>query len=193
MSLRIIGGAFRNRILKTPKGAQTRPTLAVMRKAVFDILQMEIEGAHFLDLYAGSGAMGLEALSRGASQATFVEANRHAFSCIEENTRLLEVQDRCALFSYDTMIALKKLAKEGRKFDIVYVDPPYAPGAKLRLLQEILLFFDTHPLLNPGGRLFLEEASPPALKTEELGLATLRHADSRTFSRSVLHQFQMTR
>ncbi len=192
MSLRIIGGTFRNRILKTPKGEQTRPTLAVMRKAVFDILQTQIEGARFLDLYAGSGAMGLEALSRGAAQATFVEANRNAFRCIEENTRLLEVQDHCKLMSYDTLLALKKLAKEERRFDIIYADPPYAPAAKLRLLEEILLFLDTHPLLEKNGRLFLEEAAPATLSPQTQPLTTLRHVDSRCFSRSTLHQFQMT-
>lgn len=192
MSLRIIGGKFRNRPLKTPKGEQTRPTLAVLRKAVFDILQSHIDDAKFLDLYAGSGAMGLEALSRGASHATFVEANRHAFACIEENTRLLEVQNQCTLLSYDTLLALKKLAKEGRRFDIIYVDPPYAPAAKLRLLEEIILFLDTHPLLEPHGRLFLEEAAPATFQPASQTLTTLRHVDSRTFSRSTLHQFQMT-
>lgn len=190
MSLRIIGGALRNRLLKTPKGEQTRPTLAVMRKAVFDILQSQIEDARFLDLYAGSGAMGLEALSRGAAHATFVESHRNAFRCIEENTRLLEVQDQCTLLSYDVLLALKKMAKEGKHFDIVYVDPPYAPAAKLRLHQEILLFFDTHPLLNAGGRLFLEEAAPPVLKNELMPLSSLSHVDTRTFSACALHQFR---
>jgi len=191
MSLRIIGGAFRNRLLKAPKGEQTRPTLAVLRKAVFDILQSQIEDSHFLDLYAGSGAMGLEALSRGALHATFVETDRHALRCIEENTRLLKVQDQCTLLSYDVLLALKKMAKKERRFDIIYADPPYAPAAKLLLLQEILLFFDAHPLLNTEGKLFLEEAAPPTLKTTLLPLSRLIHVDTRTFSRSALHQFRM--
>lgn len=191
MSLRIIGGNYRNRLLKTPKGEQTRPTLAVMRKAVFDILQSHVDGAHFLDLYAGSGAMGLEALSRGALHATFVETDRDAFRCIEENTRLLEVQDQCTMMSYDTLLALKKIAKTDKHFDIVYIDPPYAPAAKLRLLQEILIFFDTHPILNSGARIFLEEGDPAALKPESLTLQNLVFVDTRTFSRSTLHQFRM--
>jgi 16S rRNA (guanine(966)-N(2))-methyltransferase RsmD len=190
VSLKIISGRFRSRLLKTPKGEKTRPTLAVMRKAVFDILQSEIEDACFLDLYAGSGAMGLEALSRGASHATFVESHRPAFCCIEENTRQLDVQKSCTLISYDTRLALKKMARDGQSFDIAYADPPYAPAAKLKLLQEILLFFDTHSLLHPGGKLFLEEAFPPILKPDLLPLNTLRHVDTRTFSRSTLHQFQ---
>lgn len=160
-----------------------------MRKAVFDIVQTQIEDSHFLDLYAGSGAMGLEALSRGAQRATFVESHPNAFRCIEENTRVLNVQDQCELFSYDTLLALKKLAKEQRRFDIVYADPPYAPAAKHKLLETILLFFDAHPLLNSGGRLFIEEAAPPTLKTDQF--THLVHVDTRTFSRSALHQFLM--
>jgi 16S rRNA (guanine966-N2)-methyltransferase len=191
MSLSIIGGALRNRLLKSPKGEQTRPTLAIMRKAVFDILQSEIDGANFLDLYAGSGAMGLEALSRGASHATFVETNRFALRCIEENCRNLKVAEQCTLIGYDCLRALKKLAKEGKCFGIVYADPPYAAAARMHLLQEILTFFDTHPLLNKGGTLFLEEAAPPTLKTEALRLTSLRHIDTRSFSRSTLHQFRM--
>ncbi len=191
MSLKIIGGLFKNRTLKTPKTDKTRPTLAIMRKAVFDIVQSQVEEAAFLDLYAGSGAMGIEALSRGAAHATFVESERHAFGCIEQNCRLLDVQDKCTLMSYDTLLALKKIGKQGRTFDLVYADPPYAPAARSRLLEEILRFFDTHPLLNAGGRLFLEEAAPPTLKPDKLALTTLIHVDSRTFSRSVLHQFQM--
>lgn len=191
MTLRIIGGTFRNRLLKTPKGAQTRPTLAVMRKAVFDILQTKVDGAHFLDLYAGSGAMGLEALSRGALHATFVEIDRHAFRCIEENIRLLEVQGKSTMISYDAILALKKFAKEEKRFDIAYVDPPYAIGARLQLLEKILFFFETHSLLTPGGTLFLEEAAPAVLDIPSLELSGLTFVDSRTFSRSTLHQFRM--
>ena len=192
MSLRIIGGEFRNRLLKSPKGEQTRPTLAIMRKAVFDILQSDIDDAQFLDLYAGSGAMGLEALSRGASHATFVESNRNALRCIEENCRDLKVQDKCNLISYDCLLALKKIAKGKTQFDVAYVDPPYATAAHHRLLQEILNYFDAHKILKTGGTLFLEEAAPPILKPETLTLSSLRFLNTRTFSRSALHQFLMT-
>jgi 16S rRNA (guanine966-N2)-methyltransferase len=189
--VKIIGGTCRGRLLKTPKGEKTRPTLAILRKAVFDILHTHVEGAHILDLYAGSGAMGLEGLSRGAHHATFVETDRNAFRCIEENTRLLGLQDQCTLLSYDVLLALKKMAKESHQYDIIYVDPPYAPAAKHHLLQDILLFLDTHPLLRPEGRLFLEEATPPTLNVHALSLSQLIHVDTRTFSRSALHQFRM--
>jgi 16S rRNA (guanine966-N2)-methyltransferase len=192
MTLRIIGGAFRNRPLKSPKGEQTRPTLAIMRKAVFDILQDKIQGASFLDLFAGSGAMGLEALSRGAAHATFVETNRQALHCIEDNFKILKVGPQCTLIGYDCFLALKTLAKKRQRFDIVYVDPPYLATVHLGLFHDILTFFDLHPLLNPGGTLFLEESKFPSLKPEDLSLKNLHYINSRTFSCSVLHQFCRT-
>ena len=92
MTLRIIGGKFKGRLIKTPKGEKTRPTSAILRKAVFDICQNQITDARFLDLFAGSGAMGLEALSRGASHATFVERDKHSVSCLKENLALLNLR-----------------------------------------------------------------------------------------------------
>jgi 16S rRNA (guanine966-N2)-methyltransferase len=192
MTPRIIGGSFRNRPLKSPKGKQTRPTLAVMRKAVFDILQNKIEGASFLDLYAGTGAMGLEALSRGASHATFVETNAQALLCIKDNFQTLKVEIQCTLMRHDCFIALKRLVKEAQQFDVVYADPPYAAATRLNLLRDILTFFDTHPLLKCGGTLFFEEGMPPSLKPAHLLLTRLRYVDTRTFSRSTLHQFRMS-
>jgi 16S rRNA (guanine966-N2)-methyltransferase len=188
MTLRILGGAFRGRLLKSPKGEQTRPTLAVMRKAVFDILQSDVEGAAFLDLFAGSGAMGFEALSRGASHVTFVESNRFALRAIEENIQILKAQTQCSVMGYDTLLALKKLAKGKQRFDLAYADPPYAVAPQL--IEEILALFDSHSLLNANGRLFLEEAAPPTLKAPSL--AHLHLVDTRTFSRSALHQFRST-
>jgi len=187
MSFRIIGGSFRNRLLKAPSGSKTRPTLAIMRKAVFDILQSEIEGAKFLDLYAGSGAMGLEALSRGASHATFVEIDRFALRSIQENCQTLKVEKESSLLCSDALLALKKLAKEGKSFEIIYVDPPYAQA---HLLEKIALFIDSSSLLSEGGTLFLEEGVPVQLKTSSLPLTSLRYIDTRTFSRSTLHQFR---
>jgi 16S rRNA (guanine966-N2)-methyltransferase len=190
MSLRIIGGAFRNRPLKSPKGDATRPTLAVMRKAIFDILQTDIDQANVLDLYAGSGAMGLEALSRGAAHTTFVEIHRQALTCIEDNCRTLQVTNQSTIMRCDGLLALKKLAKAKASFDVVFVDPPYALAKQTNLFEELLAFFETHSLLNPQGRLFLEEAAPPRLQLNQLTLHSLYPIDTRTFSRSALHQFR---
>ncbi|MBX3718389.1 MAG: 16S rRNA (guanine(966)-N(2))-methyltransferase RsmD [Parachlamydiales bacterium] len=190
MSLRIIGGTFRNRLLKTPKGPQTRPSLAILRKAVFDILQQEIVDAEFLDLFAGAGAMGLEAISRGAKQATFIDKDRYALRCINENIKSFHVEDQCELFAADVFVALEKLGKAGRKFDVVYIDPPYAASAEKSLIPKILSLLESLDLLKPQAIVFAEEGAPPQLKLEQLEHLKLHLVNSRQFSQSVLHQLR---
>jgi len=94
--MKIGGGVFGGRVLKTPKGEQTRPTTGLVRAAVFNVCQ-GIEGFRVLDLFAGSGAMGLEALSRGAAWVTFVEQHKQAAKCIRENVEMLGVQPQCQI------------------------------------------------------------------------------------------------
>lgn len=122
MSLRIFGGQFKGRILKSPSSETTRPTQGVVREAVFNICQASIEESRFLDLFAGSGAMGLEALSRKAAHATFIEKNRLAAQCIKENLSLLNLSEKAEIFSEDAVAALSKIKQP---FDIIYIDPPY--------------------------------------------------------------------
>lgn len=186
MSLHIIGGRFKNRSLKTPKKASVRPTLAIVRKAVFDICQAQIEGAQVLDLFAGSGAMGLEALSRGASHATFVELDRDSYRCIEENIQTLNVSDAATLHFGNALSLLKKFREKKNKFDLIYIDPPYQEE---KLLSDVLHLIDEVDLLSEGGIVFVEEASPPHLMTEKLALQHLTYKDTRKFGKSVLHQF----
>lgn len=187
MSLKILGGKFRNRSLKSPPSEETRPTLGVVRKAVFDILQDEIEGAHFLDLFAGSGAVGIEALSRGACFVTFVEKSRKSFSCIKANLETLCLTDQAQLISYDVQAALKTLTKKGAVFDLIYIDPPYALYEKKEGIIPLLEWINAHPLLKEGGRLFLEEGSPGTCFKE---FSHLKMVNRRTFSQTVLHQFR---
>ncbi len=191
MSLRIIGGTFRNRPLKAPKGPQTRPSLGIMRKAVFDILQQEIEGKDFLDLFAGAGAMGIEAISRGARQATFVDKDRFALRCIEENIQSFQIEKQAIVIGADALATLERLSRQGKTFDIVYIDPPYAKAFEKSLLSKILTFLDTQPLLKPGAIVFAEEGAPAHLKPESQSFSRLVFLNSRQFSQSVLHQYRL--
>jgi 16S rRNA (guanine966-N2)-methyltransferase len=191
MSLRIIGGTFRNRPLKTPKGPQTRPSLAVLRKAVFDILQDVVIEAEFLDLFAGSGAMGLEALSRGALHATFVDKDRYAARCIQENVESLQVEKQTDLYSTDIFIALEKMGKLGRQFDLIYIDPPYAASAKNSVIQRILESLHQLKLLKKNATLFIEEGAPAQLSSEQLKDLPYHWVNSRQFSQSILHQIKV--
>ncbi len=187
MSLRIIGGTFRNRPLKTPKGPQTRPSLAVVRKAVFDILQQEVVDTEFLDLFAGAGAMGLEAISRGAKHATFIDKDRYAVRCINENIKSFSLENQCDLFAADVFIALEKFSRAGRKFDLVYIDPPYAASTEKSLIPKILSSLESLDLLNEHAIIFAEEGAPQQLKPEQIS-GSLRLVNSRQFSQSILHQ-----
>lgn len=123
--MHVIGGKFKHRELRTPKGTKTRPTVAKLRQSFFDKMQTQIEGIRFLDLFAGSGAMGIEALSRGAEHVTFVEKNKFAVQCIKENLKNLGIEDRAEIFFKDVYVALDYLLKEKVLFDLAYVDPPY--------------------------------------------------------------------
>lgn len=178
MTFRIIAGAFKGRKLKAPKGTSTRPTQGMVREAVFNICQNEIEGSRFLDLYAGSGAMGLEALSRGAAKATFIEADRTAAACIKENVAELHVEPQAVLLPVSASRAIHLL--QGNHFDIVYVDPPYETPFELESLM---------PLLAPNALLFVEGRHSPRKSDMPPVSPRLSLKDTRRFGIAVLFTF----
>jgi 16S rRNA (guanine966-N2)-methyltransferase len=120
----IIAGEFKNRRLKTPAGTKTRPTGSKVREAWFSILQRSIRGARVVDLFAGSGALGLEALSRGALSADFVEVNRAALSALKANIKTLKVEGRTTIQRVDAMKFVEQL--QPGQYDVAFADPPYA-------------------------------------------------------------------
>src|SRR3972149_3508492 len=188
--MRIIGGKWGGRALKAPKGTQTRPTLAITRKAVFDICQFAMSDAEVLDLFAGSGAMGLEALSRGALHVTFVDKSNEAIRCIRENLQTLDAEAAATILQTDAMSALKKLESRKKIFSFIYIDPPYEELPKSSSRAAIIAFLDKSSLISPGGIVFIEESAPEKLPTELPPLQSLVHLDSRSFSKSVLHQYR---
>ncbi len=131
--MRITTGKYRNRKLFMPLGI--RPTQDKVRKALFDILG-DIEGLSFLELYAGSGAVGFEALSRGAGELTMVESNRESVEAIKKNIGLLN-HPACNLYYLDAEKALKLMFQDGKSFDIVFFDPPYHKGLAKKILHTL--------------------------------------------------------
>lgn len=122
--MRVIAGEARRLRLKTPQGLTTRPTSDQVKETLFNCLMPYLYDARFLDLYAGSGGIGIEALSRGSKYAVFVENDKKALSCIKENLVTTHYTDKATVMSMDVMSALRQL--EGKeKFDIVFMDPPY--------------------------------------------------------------------
>ena len=123
--MRVIAGKAGSIPLKCLEGVQTRPTTDRIKETLFNMISDQIPGCHFLDLFSGSGAIGIEALSRGAAEAVFVEKNRSAAKVISENltkTRLLEL---ARLMQTDCRQAIAQLEREGKRFDIIFMDPPY--------------------------------------------------------------------
>jgi len=156
---RIIGGAGKGRRLKTAAGEATRPTGARVRQSLFDILAPRVPGCRFLDAFAGNGGVGLEALSRGAARVVLVDRSAAAVAAARENVRALaaaggEVQ----VFRQEAATALQALAGEGREFDVVYLDPPYASD-----LYEPLIALASERLLAPGGVVVAEHFHKRAL------------------------------
>jgi 16S rRNA (guanine966-N2)-methyltransferase len=123
--MRVIAGQYRSRVLAAPRGWDTRPTNDRLRETLFNVLAPRIEGAFFVDFYAGSGAVGIEALSRGAREAVFVERAEHALKAIRANLAALGIRGGYALEPRSAAAALKRLVSSGRAADIVFLDPPY--------------------------------------------------------------------
>lgn len=188
----IIAGQYKNRKIITPKGDDTRPTSSRLRESLFNICQTYIEDADFLDLFAGSGSVGFEALSRGARHATFVENNREAVHCINKTIESLGIENQTDVRSGDVFAILERLTKHNKSFDIIYADPPYDTHVRMKDVAQtygshILDIIDKGSLLKPKGSLFIEEAGG-AIDTEK-GYRTLILRSSRKMGRSVLHEF----
>ena len=181
--MKIVAGVHRHRKLLVPKGKKIRPTTAQLRETLFNICQNVIEGATFLDLFAGIGAIGLEALSRGAASATFVEKDKEALKLIRENIHLLGEENRSFVLSLDVFKAIKRLHEKGEKFDLIFADPPYHESTAERLLE----CMDLYPLLNKEGIFFLEERNKDC--DPEISLNTLRFKGSRRVGNTLLRQY----
>src|SRR5262245_19878386 len=123
--MRIIAGALKGRALDTPRGAVTRPTADQVRIALMDTLTPWLDGARLLDLFAGAGGVGLEALSRGAEHATFVERDTRAVTALRGNVAELDLQTRARVLREDALRALQRLEREAARFHLVFLDPPY--------------------------------------------------------------------
>ena len=134
--MRIITGKAKGIKLKTLEGNETRPTAERVKEAVFSMLQFDIEGRSVLDLFSGSGQMGLEAISRGAASAVLIDRSREAIKIIEENARKTKLIDQCKIVNSDALEYLKRTRND--QFDIIFLDPPYASGLYAPVLKALL-------------------------------------------------------
>ena len=130
--MRVIAGSARRLLLVTPEGMDTRPTQDKIKETLFNLLQMDVPGAVFLDICAGSGGIGIEAISRGAKRAYFIENGRAAVSCIQQNLHKTGFEDQAVILRQDAVAALRNVHE--KEVDLVYIDPPYKSDLAKRIL-----------------------------------------------------------
>ena len=149
--MKIITGIAKGMNLETLEGEKTRPTSQRVKEAVFSMLQFDIEGANVLDLFAGCGQMGLEALSRGAKKATFFDISRDAIDIVIKNAKKSKLFSKCVVSACDYKQAIRGLEKK-EKYDILFIDPPYQDGIIVDVLNSIL----KAEILNPNAFIICE-------------------------------------
>lgn len=136
--MRVIAGSARRRNLVCPSGEHTRPTTDRIKETLFNILQNEVPDARFLDLFSGSGGVGIEALSRGSRQCVFVENHAEAVRCIRTNLKNTGLADSAQVMAMDVMQALRRLDGLGQAFDIIFLDPPYRKDYEVKVIPFLL-------------------------------------------------------
>lgn len=134
--MRVIAGSARRIQLKTIEGMNTRPTTDRIKETLFNMISPYLADCRFLDLFSGSGAIGIEALSRGAKYACFVEQNPKAMQCIKENLKKTRLEDRADIMQTDVQSAIRKLDGEAA-FDYIFMDPPYRTGMEFQVLESL--------------------------------------------------------
>ncbi len=174
--MRIVGGEYKGRTLVEFSGNDIRPTSDKVRESLFNILQFKIYGSSFLDLFAGTGAMGIEALSRGAKEVVFNDASKKSLQILNKNLEKIKVDKRYSVANFD---ACRFLQTNSKKFDIIFIDPPYGSGLGIKALSEI------KSSLADDGVVVYEEETP--FNGEIVGLTV---TDSRKYGRVYLTFFK---
>jgi 16S rRNA (guanine966-N2)-methyltransferase len=151
--MRVIAGKYRSRTLRSLRGQMLRPTSDRLRETLFNILEPQIRGATFVDLYAGTGAVGIEALSRGARHAIFVEQHAPAVALIRRNLESLGIGSEAEVFQLDVDRAIERLEARRIHAQLIFLDPPYAAGAEYDRVLETL---GESPIVAPEARVIVE-------------------------------------
>lgn len=162
--MRIISGTMRGRNIKTPTGETTRPTADRVKESVFNIISKRLYNSVVLDMFSGSGNIGIEAISRGSSQCVFIEKDPSSYKILMENIESLGIKDKTMLFNGDSFLTLGLLNKKGMKFDLIFLDPPYFKNLIPKAVESI----NKYGLLNEGGIIISEYDSTESID-EKIG------------------------
>lgn len=184
--MRVVAGSAKGRHLKSPKSSGTRPVMDRVKTALFDILAPRIVETRFLDLFGGSGGIGIEALSRGAASATFTELNPQMVKLIKENLAITGLEAHAEVLRADAFrfleSAARSIATGGRRYDIVYVAPPQYQGMAARAVAQL----DAAPLTEPGGMVIAQIHPRERATLDQLALRTLHLVDERRYGSTLL-------
>jgi 16S rRNA (guanine(966)-N(2))-methyltransferase RsmD len=161
--MRVVAGKYRSRLLSAPRGMETRPTSDRLRETLFNVIAPRIEGAKFVDLYAGSGAVGIEAISRGAEFVWFAESAPVAAKAIRENLQALKISSGCMVEERSAMALLEGFAKRGTSADLIFLDPPYEAETEYARSLEFLGSARGQVLLTEDARVIAEHRSKAEL------------------------------
>lgn len=174
--MRVIAGSAKRTQLRTVDGLSTRPTTDRIKETLFNMIAPYLCDCSFLDLFAGSGAIGIEALSRGAREAVFVENDQKAMACVKENLKKTHLEAKAMTMSMDVMTALGKLEGE-RQFDCIFMDPPYGKAWE----KKVLSYLAGSELIAPGGMVIVEASKETELGyVAELGYDLLKEKEYKT-------------
>jgi 16S rRNA (guanine966-N2)-methyltransferase len=150
--MRVISGSARGRALKAVPGTSTRPTTDKVKEAVFSMIGPYFDGGRVLDLFAGTGGLGIEALSRGADHAIFIDVEKKSIDTVLHNLEVSGFREKAEVYRNDAGRALKLLAKRGLQFDLVFLDPPY----KMKVIQQLITAMEDQALLRPSVLIIVE-------------------------------------
>ncbi len=183
--MRIVGGIYKSRQINMPKGVDIRPTQDKVRQAIFNILG-DVSEKTVLELFAGSGAFGIEAISRGAKSATFVDNNFRCIQTIRSNLEMLGVDSsKYNTIKADALTAPSRLAADGKKFDIIFLDPPYYKD----MAKKCLIKIDYYDILSPIALVLAEHFKKDALDAQLNGLLFV---DERRYGDTLITIFKST-
>ncbi len=187
--MRIIAGEFRGRKLNPIRGVRIRPTADRCREAIFNILSVGVQDARVLDLFAGTGALGLEALSRGARFALFLDNHRDSAAVIEGNIRTCRVEERARILRWNILRNLNCLKSMEPGFDLVFMDPPYRKD----MIEPVLTHLLDSNSLAPGARIVAEHALSEPMPEEVPGTSArapcFKRMDQRRYGKTLVSFF----
>ncbi|MGE5380119.1 MAG: 16S rRNA (guanine(966)-N(2))-methyltransferase RsmD [Methylocystaceae bacterium] len=179
--MRIISGIAKGRTLKMPKGVEVRPITDMIKEALFNILAADVIDCRFLDLFAGSGSVGIEALSRGAARVVFVDINPVCVKTISDNIAHCGFTEGFMVYKQDAAAAIRRLREQKNEFDLVYIDPPFS---QKELYNQIWQVLNEQPLLTGNGQLIIRT---PKTMTLPVSGSQLKLNQIRKYGDSILN------